>query len=101
MRSSASAARPTRHPDASLDLWRDARRRKQIRRPPIGLHGTVDRVQYEGGALSTDDYTDYGLKLRASYRLSEAVSPFAELGGDMRDYDEPSTPPATTAPPTA
>jgi hypothetical protein len=45
-------------------------------------------VQYDGGALSTDDYNDYGLKLRASYRLSEAVSPFAELGGDIRDYDE-------------
>ena len=54
----------------------------------IGLHGTVDRVQYSGGELSTDDYTDYGLKLRASYRLSEAVSPFAELGGDMRVYDD-------------
>ncbi len=53
----------------------------------IGLHGTVDRVQYEGGSLDTDDYNDYGLKLRASYRLSEAVSPFAEVDGDVRDYD--------------
>ena len=34
----------------------------------IGLHGTVDRVQYDGGSLNTDDSTDYGLKLRASYR---------------------------------
>jgi hypothetical protein len=53
----------------------------------IGLHGTVDRVQYEGGELDTDDYTDYGLKLRAGYRLSEAVQPFAEIDGDVRDYD--------------
>jgi hypothetical protein len=53
----------------------------------LGLHGTVDRVQYQGGSLSTDDYDDYGLKLRASYRVSEAVSPFAEVGGDVRQYD--------------
>ncbi len=53
----------------------------------LGLHGTADRVQYEGGSLITDDYNDYGLKLRASYRLSEAVQPFAELGGDARAYD--------------
>jgi hypothetical protein len=53
----------------------------------IGLHGTVDRVQYQGGTLETDDYTDYGLKLRAGYRLSDAVQPFAEVDGDVRDYD--------------
>jgi len=53
----------------------------------IGLHGTVDRVQYQGGTLDTDDYTDYGLKLRAGYRLSEALQPFAEIDGDVRDYD--------------
>jgi hypothetical protein len=54
----------------------------------IGLHGTLDRTQYSGGALGADDYNDYGLKLRASYRLSEAVSPFAEVGGDVRVYDQ-------------
>jgi hypothetical protein len=54
----------------------------------IGLHGTVDRVQYQGGDLATDDYTDYGLKLRASYRWSEAVQPFAEVAGDARVYDQ-------------
>ena len=53
----------------------------------VGLHGTVDRVQYDGGELDTDDYNDYGLKLRTSYRLSEAVQPFAEVGGDVRVYD--------------
>jgi hypothetical protein len=53
----------------------------------IGLHGTVDRSEYEGGSLATDDYNDYGLKLRAGYRLSEAVQPFAEIGGDARVYD--------------
>ena len=54
----------------------------------IALHGTIDRQQYNGGYLATDDYTDYGLKLRASYRLSEALSPFAEVDGDARRYDQ-------------
>lgn len=54
----------------------------------LGLHGTLDRVQYSGGDLATDDYTDYGLKLRVGYRLSEALSPFAEVDGDTRRYDQ-------------
>ena len=54
----------------------------------LGLHGTIDRVQYNGGSLASEDYNDYGLKLRASYRLSEALSPFAEVGGDVRAYDQ-------------
>jgi hypothetical protein len=54
----------------------------------VGLHGTVDRLQYGGGDLATDDYNDYGLKLRTGYRLSEAVQPFAEIGGDVRVYDD-------------
>lgn len=53
----------------------------------LGLHGTIDRVQYSGGSLASEDYNDYGLRLRASYRLSEALSPFAEVGGDVRVYD--------------
>ncbi len=53
----------------------------------IGLHGSVDRVQYQGGQLDTEDYTDYGLKLRTSYRWTEAVQPFAEVAGDVRVYD--------------
>jgi hypothetical protein len=49
-------------------------------------------VSYEGddatGAekFSADDYNDWGLKARASYRLSEAASPFLELGVDTRRY---------------
>ena len=37
--------------------------------------------------MSADDYNDYGLKLRASYRLSEALSPWVEFGYDVRLYD--------------
>jgi hypothetical protein len=54
----------------------------------LGLHGTLDREQFNGGTLATDDNTDYGLKLRASYRLSEALQPFAELDGDARLYGQ-------------
>ena len=53
----------------------------------LGLHGSIDRVQYDGGTLATDNYSDYGLKLRAAYRLTDAVQPFAEVGGDKRVYD--------------
>ena len=54
----------------------------------VGLHGTIDREQYGGGELATDDYNDYGLKLRTGYRVSEALTPFAEVGGDVRVYDD-------------
>ena len=59
----------TRRADAGLDLWRDGGRDRQVRRPldrpardarPHAIQG--------GGQLATDDYNDYGLKLRASYR---------------------------------
>jgi hypothetical protein len=61
----------------------------------LGLHGAYDRTSYGSesaansttGFLSTDDYGDYGLKARASYRVTEAFSPFVELGVDARRYD--------------
>ena len=58
----------------------------------LGLHGTFDHLSYEGadatGAenFAADDYNDWGLKARASLRLSEAVAPFLELGVDARRY---------------
>ena len=54
----------------------------------VGLHGTVDRLAYNSGPLATDDSNDYGLKLRTGYRLSEAVQPYIEIGGDSRVYDD-------------
>jgi hypothetical protein len=59
----------------------------------LALHGTFDRLIYQDvvlpgvGDLAMDDYNDWGLLVRASYRLSEAVSPFVELGVDKRIYD--------------
>ena len=62
----------------------------------LGLHGAIDHTSYEdatqGGVvtlpLSTDDYNDLGLKARASYEISPAISPFLELGLDARRYDD-------------
>jgi hypothetical protein len=59
----------------------------------LALHGTYDRTDYQSvvlpgaGNLALDDNNDWGLLARASYRLSEAVSPFLELGVDRRIYD--------------
>ena len=59
----------------------------------LGLHGTYDRTAYQGvvlpgaGNLALDDNNDWGLLARASYRLSEAISPFLELGVDRRIYN--------------
>jgi hypothetical protein len=61
----------------------------------FALHGSYDREAYPDIALfgagstplSADDYNDYGLKLRTSYRLSEAVSPWVEFAYDVRLYD--------------
>ena len=62
----------------------------------LGLHGTFDRTAYEDATLadgllfplSTDDYNDFGLKARASYELSPAISPFVEIDVDARRYDD-------------
>jgi hypothetical protein len=62
----------------------------------LALHGTLDRTTYEdatiagGGVyrLSTDDYNDLGLRARASYEISPAISPFVEVGFDGRRYDD-------------
>ena len=61
----------------------------------LGLHGSADRESYQNAALfgtdgrglAADDYNDYGLKFRAAYRITEALSPFVEFGADTRRYD--------------
>jgi hypothetical protein len=56
----------------------------------LALHATLDRTAYaNAGAddLASDNFNDWGLRGRVSYRLSEAVSPFVEIGGDVRRYD--------------
>lgn len=61
----------------------------------VGLRGTFDRTQYGNGtnsdgtivAYSQDNYNDYGVVARASYELSPALIPFAEVGFDSRVRD--------------
>ena len=56
----------------------------------LALHATLDRTVYASAGtvdLASDDFNDWGLRGRVSYRLSEAVSPFVELGVDTRRYD--------------
>ncbi len=74
--------------DPGFDLWRDRRARSTssaISRS--GCMGRSTACNTRAASSRPDDYTDYGLKLRAGYRLSEAVQPFAEIDGDVRDYD--------------
>ena len=62
----------------------------------LALHGTIDHTSYGDATqdgvvtlpLSTDDYNDFGLKARASYEISPAISPFVEFGVDGRRYDD-------------
>jgi hypothetical protein len=56
----------------------------------LALHATIDRTIYESVGtidLASDDFNDWGLRGRVSYRLSDAISPFVELGVDARRYD--------------
>ena len=61
----------------------------------LALHGTYDATSYTNVALAgasvsnlaSDDYDDWGLRARASYRLSAALSPFVEFDYDVRRYD--------------
>jgi hypothetical protein len=62
----------------------------------LALHGSLDRTAYQnatlaGGVLedlASDDFNDWGLRARASYRMSAAFSPFVEVGVDARRYDD-------------
>ena len=56
----------------------------------LALHATLDRTTYASADavdLASDDFNDWGLRGRVSYRLSDAISPFVELGVDTRRYD--------------
>jgi len=56
----------------------------------LALHATLDRTTYGNVGstnLASDNFNDWGLRGRVSYRLSEAISPFVELGVDTRRYD--------------
>ena len=60
----------------------------------LALHGSVDQTDFQNvalaapatGGLAADDYSDWTLKTRASYRVSEFLQPFVELDTDARRY---------------
>jgi hypothetical protein len=62
----------------------------------LSLHGLVDRTTYQNATLAdgsidnlaSDDFTDWGLKGRVAYRVSEFISPFIESEIDTRRYDD-------------
>lgn len=61
----------------------------------LGLHGLLDRTDYENGrlsngqalALDTQDFTDYGLVARADYQLTPTLRPFGDVTIDTRVHD--------------
>jgi hypothetical protein len=61
----------------------------------LSLHGSIDRTAYEDATLSngavdelsSDDFSDWGLRGRAAYRLSAAFRPFLDVLVDTRRYD--------------
>lgn len=67
-----------------------------IGRFSVGLHGLVDRTAYDDGVLTDgtpvnlayQNFTDYGMKLRAGYDLKPGLQPFAEFGVDRRVHDD-------------
>jgi hypothetical protein len=69
----------------------------RFNRLELSLKGSVDRTTYEdshftnGAVASNEDrnYIQYGTRLRASYELSPAMKPFAEVGVDTRIHDLP------------
>jgi len=69
----------------------------RFNRLSIDLRGTFDRTQYgdatqSDGSIyrySQDNYNDYGIVGRASYELTPALVPFAEVGFDARVRDNP------------
>ena len=54
-------------------------------------HSTAPTYQSIPGVdLASDNFNDWGLRGRVAYRLSEAISPFVEVGVDARRYDSAS-----------
>lgn len=61
----------------------------------LSLHGSFDRTAYENATLSdgavdelsSDVFTDWGLRGRASYRVSATLRPFVDVLVDARRYD--------------
>ena len=61
----------------------------------MALHGSLDRTAYENATLSdgvvdelsNDDFTDWGLRARATYASALPIKPFVDVLVDTRRYD--------------
>ena len=62
----------------------------------LGLHGTIDRTAYEDATLNNgsklllngNSFNTYGLRGRAGYQITPGVTPFVEVGADVRRHDQ-------------
>ena len=70
---------------------------ESVNRLQLSLRGTIDRQVFEDARLSDGtvirqsdrDANQYGVRLRAGYELSPAITPFVETIIDTRVYDTP------------
>ncbi len=64
-------------------------------RTSVGVHGSFDRTAYDNAVLSDgtiedlakQNFSDYGLRLRAAYEMTPAVRPFVDVLVDRRIHD--------------
>ena len=65
-------------------------------RTTLALHGSIDRTDYQNATdstgvvqdLSSQDFNDYGLRLRATYEVTPVFRPFVDLFADDRIHDQ-------------
>ena len=63
----------------------------------LGVHASVDRTAYQDASLTNgtklilngDSFNTYGLRGRAGYQISPGITPFVEVGADVRRRDQP------------
>jgi hypothetical protein len=62
----------------------------------LGLHGLIDRYDYQNGELSNgtvdplsgENYTDYTVQARSAYEITPGLAPFTEVDADTRIHDQ-------------
>ena len=70
---------------------------EKFNRLELGLHGSLDRTEYEDATLtdgttlplSVDNYSAYGLQARIAYEMTPGIKPFVEVSADQRRRDHP------------
>ena len=65
-------------------------------RTTLALHGSIDRTDYQNATdstgvvqdLSSQDFNDLGIRLRATYEVTPVFKPFVDLFADDRVHDD-------------